>query len=191
MTTTISEGNVSWTFEDPWIATKYDDWSFYRNQFQRCADSKAMDLLALEPGRRALWMIEAKDYTFERRSDQKEPLWVEVGRKARDTLAGVLAASVSAVDQERDMARGMCTAARVRVVLHMEQPTNPSKLFPQSFDPADLQQKLRQQARAIDPRARVVDHNTPGLPWSAAWTPTRSAPSPTPYHPPGRLAHHE
>ena len=48
--TDVREGNVVWTFDDEWLAAKYDDWAFYRNQFNGCADgSKAMDILALPP----------------------------------------------------------------------------------------------------------------------------------------------
>jgi hypothetical protein len=45
---------------------------------------------------------------------------------------------------------------RIRVVLHLEQPTKHSKLFPRPIDPAWVEQKLKQLLKAIDPHPKVV-----------------------------------
>ena len=61
MTTTITEEGLAFNFPDGWEATKYDNWAYYRNQFQNTCDSKAVDILALEPGGgTTLWIIEIK-----------------------------------------------------------------------------------------------------------------------------------
>ena len=57
----ITEGQLTFQFPGDWKATKFDDWSFYRNQFQSvCSGSKAVDLLAIER-RVCSWHIEVKD----------------------------------------------------------------------------------------------------------------------------------
>lgn len=172
--TAITEGRVTWTFKAGWAASKYDDWAHYKNQFQKCAGgSKAVDVVAQDPAADlTLWLIEAKDFTTEERDPEKEDLWLEVGKKARDTLAGLVATAIYASDaSEKALAAAFLRAQRLRVVLHLEQPTTNSKLFPQSFDPADLQIKLKQVLKPIDAHPKVVDHTTAGLPWGAAWTP--------------------
>ncbi len=169
--TTLREGRVSWTFGDGWTATKYDDWSFYRNQFTGLAGgSKAVDILALDPDIEVLWMVEAKDFTTEPRDRSKPELWLEVAQKVRDTLAGIVAAACVTCD-EQALARSLLGAKKLRVVLHLEQPSKPSKLFPQSYDPADILDKLRVAVRAVDAHPRVVDTKSKGLPWTAEWTP--------------------
>lgn len=169
--TTLREGRVSWMFGDGWTATKYDDWSFYRNQVTGLAGgSKAVDVLALDPDIEVLWMVEAKDFTTEPRDRSKPELWLEVAQKVRDTLAGIVAAACVTCD-EQALARSLLGAKKLRVVLHIEQPSKPSKLFPQSYDPADLLDKLRGAVRAVDPHPRVVDTKSKRLPWTSEWTP--------------------
>jgi len=169
--TTIREGRVSWTFGADWLTTKYDDWSIYRNQLNRFAGgSKAVDILALDRPSGVLWMIEAKDFTTEPRDPAKPELWLEVAQKVRDTLAGIMATACVPCD-ERALARTLRDVYKLRVVLHIEQPTKRSKLFPQSYDPADLLDKLKKAVRPVDPHPRVVDATSTGLPWTAEWTP--------------------
>ena len=171
--TTIQEGRVSWTFTPvrDWKVEKYDNLPFYRRQFANVAGgTKAVDVLALQRPGKVLWMIEAKDFTTERRDGTKPPLWLEVAQKARDTLAGVMAAACTECE-DQPVARDFRKSEKLRVVLHLEQPSRPSKLFPRSYDPADLQQKLRSLLRAIDPHALVVDARNTNVPWSSSWTP--------------------
>ena len=59
--TEIEEGDLKFSFPDHCEAGKYDEWSFYRKQFQSVADgSKAVDILCLSDD--AAWLIEFKDY---------------------------------------------------------------------------------------------------------------------------------
>lgn len=170
---TMREKNVVWTFPDGWLTAKFDDWAFYRKQFQDCADgNKAMDILALPPAADVLWMIEAKDYRRHRRDPEKGSLPMEIAQKARDTLAGLLAASSNGADSERHFARAAVRAKQIRVVLHLEQATKPSKLFPRAVDPADVKQRLKRLLRPIDPHPIVMDSNTLArTPWTTAWLP--------------------
>ncbi len=171
MTTTIVEGRVTWTFAAGWHASKYDAWAYYREKFQGLVpETKAVDIVAFDPRSQVLWLIEAKDYTTERRSRAKPPIWDEVAAKARDTLAGIFATALCGQEEEQALAQMFLRATSVRVVLHLEQPTNPSKLFPRSYDPADLLDKLRGRMKAVDAKALVVDCRSNKPSWSAGWT---------------------
>lgn len=168
----IREGQIEWTFDAAWSATKYDDWAFYRRQYQSCAGGpKAVDILALSGDDSTLWMIEAKDYRRNRREAGKGSLPQEVAQKAHDTLAGVLAAAMNAVDDEKAFARRAVGAGKVRVVLHLEQPRRPSKLFPVAFDPADVRQQLKRLVRAIDAHPVVMATTSTWPYWATTWAP--------------------
>ena len=59
--TNITEGDLTFSFPDRCQASKYDDWSFYRKQFQAVAgESKAVDILCVKGN--TSWLIEIKDY---------------------------------------------------------------------------------------------------------------------------------
>ena len=165
--TEIREGDLTFSFPNHCEAGKYDDWSFYRNQFQSVAGgSKAVDVLCLAHG--VAWLVEVKDY---RKHPRTKPidLWEEVARKARDTLSGLAAASANADDaDEQAFARRALKMRGWRVALHLEQPNAASRLRPRAVDPASVKSKLRRGLKAIDAHPAVVDRQTPhpGIPWT-------------------------
>lgn len=170
----LTEDKLAYDFPVTWQVTKYDDWAFYRNQFQNsCTGNKAMDFLGFDPVEQTLWMIELKDYRqFQRTKDNKISLWDEVSLKARDTLAGLFAAKVEAGHADHVFALQSLNAAKLRVVLHLEQPVTHSKLFPRAYDPADIQQKIKQLVKPIDAHPRVVElQNMAHVPWTAVSLP--------------------
>jgi len=146
---------------------QYDEWSFYRNRFKdACGGNKAIDLLVMNPDDQTLWLIEVKDYRLHRREKVIE-LWNEIALKSRDTLAGLVAVRFNGEEPERTDALRSLGSRNLRVVFHLEQPTKHSKLFPRSFDPAKIQQKLRQIVKPIDPHALVVERNQmERVPWA-------------------------
>ena len=162
----IREGDLTFSFQDPCEASKYDKWSFYRKQFQSVAGgSKAVDVLCLVDD--AAWLLEIKDY----RKHQREnpiPLGKEVALKVRDTLSGLAAASANANDDdEKALARRALAIRRWRVALHLEQPSESSRFRPIAFDPANIKKKLRQVLKAIDAHPTVVDRQRQhGIPWT-------------------------
>lgn len=162
---TITEDGLEFLFPNDWHVSKYDDWSFYRNQFQSsCGGAKAVDIVAKSPDR-SIWLIEIKDYRRHPRTKAIE-LPEEVACKVRDTLAGLVAARCNANDaDERSRARHVLDGQRIRVILHLEQPARHSKLFPRAIDPADVQQKLKQLVRAFDPHPKVVDRGDETIGW--------------------------
>lgn len=168
MSTTIAEGALTFTFAAGAEATKYDDWSFYRNQFQRgCfTGNKAVDLLC--EFNRSAWLIEVKDYRVHPRTKAVD-LADEVAIKVRDTLAGLLAASVGAKDKDEcGFARRMVRAQRMRVVCHIEQPAKSSRLRPRVIEPDKLKLKLRTLLKAIDAHPIVTDRSSMDatVPWA-------------------------
>jgi hypothetical protein len=162
----ITEDKLTFKFPSTWKAIKYDDWSFYLNQFQKvCGGAKAVDILAIAPDK-CLWAIEVKDYRQHIRTKVVE-LADEVACKARDTLAGLFAAHVNANDvDEKRFAGEALASGRIRVVLHLEQPSKQSKLFPRAIDPANVKQKLKGLLKAIDPHPDVLEMGRMG---TVAW----------------------
>ena len=163
----ITEGALTFHFPDGWQATKFDTWSFYRNQFQRvCGGTKAIDILAIDSDSR-LWAIEVKDYREHPRAKTID-LADEVARKVCDSLAALVAASVNANDtDEKELSRAALACNRIRVVLHLEQPKHHSKLFPRVYNLANVTQNLKQLIKAIDPHPRVMETGSLGNPgWS-------------------------
>lgn len=165
----LEEQQLACDFPDAWEVTKYDDWAFYRNQFQSsCAGNKAMDFLGLDPASNILWMVEMKDYRRGPRDEDKIHLWDEIAIKARDTLAGLFAAKMETGHADHAFAKASFRAMKLRVVLHLEQPKSHSRLFPRAFDRADVQQKIKQLVKPIDAHPVVVElHDMSRVPWTA------------------------
>lgn len=163
----ITEGQLQFDFPDGWLATKFDEWSFYVNQFQSvCGGAKAVDVIAIEPNV-CLWKIEAKDYRQHRRTKTID-IAEEIAVKSRDSLAAIMAAQANANDaDEKQMARRAVRCPRIRIVLHLEQPPKHSKLFPRAIDPAKVKQRLKQLIKAIDPHPLVLEI---GRMQGVAWT---------------------
>jgi len=167
--TVITEGSLTFTFNVGCIASKYDDWSFYRNQFQQvCGREKAVDIICVENNN--IWLIEVKDY---RRPNTKKVvnLHKALAQKVRDTLAGLVAAQCNANDHaEKQFAQDSLRTSRIHLVFHIEQPAKVSRLFPRAVDPADLKQKLKGQLKAIDAHPKIVNQHSPmaHMPWTVA-----------------------
>jgi Holliday junction resolvase-like predicted endonuclease len=158
----IEEGDLRFTFAAGWEAQKYDDWVFYKSQFQKvchlCNGIKGVDIVAHNDG--TAWLVEVKDYRRNPRS-KKVGLVDEVAKKVFDTLAGLVAAKNRANDaSEKAMASAILACRNIRVVLHLEQASRGSKLFPKIYDPADLKKGLKIQLKAIDPHPEVLDKAT-------------------------------
>ena len=119
--TRLTEGRLAHTFNTGWIATKYDNWSFYQNHFKdSCAGNKAVDFVALESSSKTLWLIELKDYRQHRRQ-KSIALHEEIAMKVRDSLAGLFAAARYRSDHtEKDVAKACLSAKLIRIVLHLE-----------------------------------------------------------------------
>lgn len=160
--TTLTEGNLAFAFPGDWEASQYDEWAFYRNQFQRVVASKAVDFVCVAG--QSTWLIEVKDYRSHSRT-KASMLHDEVAAKVRDTLAGLAAAAANASDAaERQVARRALAKRRWRVVLHLRQSIVATRFKPNPIDPTVVQAKLRRAVRSIDPHPLVVEGDA-GVPW--------------------------
>ncbi|MCT7965447.1 hypothetical protein NG799_03760 [Laspinema sp. D1] len=162
----IQVDSLTFSFPDSWEVSKYDEWAFYRNQFQKMRPGiQGVDLIAIHGG--VIWLIEAKDYRQYPRTKEVE-LTEEVANKVFCTLAAMLPAKLNASDSsERNFAAQVVRGQRLRVVLHLEQPLKHSILFPRAIDPSKVQLKLRTLIKPIDPHPKVVESTQmQGLPWT-------------------------
>jgi hypothetical protein len=133
---------LGFDFPPSWLASKFDKWGFYRNQFQRIKSGiKAVDLIALSHD--TAWIIEFKDYRVHPRTKTVD-IHQEFANKVLHTLSALLPAKVNANDiSEQDFAAKALRATQLRLVLHLEHPVKHSKLFPRAINPANVQLKLR------------------------------------------------
>lgn len=167
--TVLIEGRLRFEFGTSCLAEKYDDWSFFRNQFQNtCGGAKAVDMVCVAAN--TCWLIEIKDYRLHKRTKPQD-LGDEVSIKVRDTLAGLMAAKMNANQAtEKHFAKKATSSKWLKVVLHLEQPEKHSKLRPHAIDPAAVKQSLKRQLRAIDAHPSIVNQNT--LSANMTWTVT-------------------
>lgn len=167
--TVFSEGRLQFTFGASCLAEKYDDWAFFRNQFQKtCGGAKAVDFICLS--RNTSWLIEVKDYRQHKRTKPQD-IGDEIAIKVRDTLAGLVAAKVNATNSdEKNFAKKALHNKTIKVVLHLEQPEKHSRLFPRAIDPASVTQALKQRLKAIDAHPSIVNKNS--LSVNMDWTVT-------------------
>lgn len=160
----IDVDGLKFDFAENWQVSKYDGWSYYRNQFVKQFDGiKGVDLLAITPNKVTV-LIEVKDY---RHPDTVKPseLPQAVANKVFYTLAALLPCSLLANDaNEQAFAKNVLHSKELRVVLHMEQPRAHRPLV----DPADILQKLRRLIRAVDAHPKVVSMQNNPLPWTVS-----------------------
>lgn len=117
----ITEEALTFDFQPGWDAEKYDDWVFYKKQFEKvchlCKGIKAVDIVAY--GNNKAWLIEVKDYKIHRRTKPID-LADEVAKKVFDTLSGLVAAKYNAADQqEQSMANHILNKCTIKVILHL------------------------------------------------------------------------
>lgn len=164
----INVDGIIFEFPAGWQVSKFDDWQYYRRHFARMADGiKGIDLLALFPRKKEIWLIEVKDFRRGRR-EKELSLDKEIFLKVMDTLAALLPAATNATsDSEKNFAVLSMKARKIHIVFHGEQSMHPSRLFPYAYTKADLLKKLRKMFRAIDPHPYIADsRNMPSaLPW--------------------------
>jgi hypothetical protein len=162
----LPEGRLTFTFAAGAIASKYDEWSHYRNQFNSAfGGTKAVDMVYAD--QRVGWLIEVKDYREHRRTKTID-LADEIAAKVRDTLAGLVSAQLYANDaDEQRVAKLLLRCRQLRIVLHLEQPAKHSKLRPRAIDPAAVLIKLRPLVKAVDAHPCVVDQHSlkPEMSW--------------------------
>lgn len=153
---------LTFTFPQGWQASKYDEWSFYRNQFAKQGDGiKAVDVVALAPTNTA-FLIEVKDYRHPN-TEKPSQLPEAIANKVLHTLAAMLPAKLHANDPvEQQLAATILGCASLCVIAHIEQQPRHHHVV----DLADIKQKLRRLLRAVDAHPNVVSMSQMnGLGW--------------------------
>ncbi len=170
MSTVVDEGRLRFTFGDGWIVEKYDGHREYRNGIGKLPGSKAVDVVASNPGQ-GLLLIEVKDFRDHRIENKLrvgEDLATELGQKVRDSVAGMVGALRNSsepgqwqphvghlVDRNRD----------VRVLLWLEE----DRPYPSAVEErnhkarqASLVKEIKKACRWLTPRAFVVSRASYG-----------------------------
>lgn len=152
MSVVVKVDTLTFTFPAGWVAEKFDDSNFYRNQFSRQFNGiKAIDLLALSPEGTA-YFIEVKD---SRHPNAIKPsdLADSIAKKVMMTLAALLPAKHRANEpMEKVFAANILGCLDYKVIAHLEVP----RADQLGIDPANVQMKLRQLLRAVDCHVKVV-----------------------------------
>lgn len=162
---TLNVDGLNFTFPRTWQASKYDEWSFYREQFAKQGNGiKAIDVLALSDAGQA-FLIEVKDYRHPE-AEKPSQLPEVIATKVLHTLAAMLPAKLHGNDPaEQQLAASILTCASLKVIAHIEQPRKHRPVV----DLADIKQKLRQLLRAVDAHPKIVSMaNMGGLDWTVA-----------------------
>ncbi|MCX4239824.1 hypothetical protein [Paraliomyxa miuraensis] len=139
MPQTIVEGALELELGDDWnVVCKWDGSDAYRQGIQKLTgvyksrgsrereDCKAVDVIAFSESHGKILMIEIKDFR-EHRIENKErikngELFVEVGCKARDTIAGICGAARNGDDADLSvLAARLASQTRLTVVLWLEE----------------------------------------------------------------------
>ncbi len=166
----MTEGKLIFEFPNNWQAIKYHETTFYQKHFQKLAESKAVDFVACEiGGNDELWLIELKDYRIHRRTKVGD-LFLEIASKVRDTLASLYLAQRKEEVDVHNFVKMAAAKKRMRIVLHLEQPQRPSKLYPLAVERNNAQIKLRQQVQVVDRHAIVCE--LAKMPPQCKWTVT-------------------
>jgi hypothetical protein len=170
------EGALTFSFPNSWRVCRPERSSFYNRHFANfCGGCKEVDFVAFDPLAATVWLIEVKDYQAHARVKELD-LADELAQKTRDVLAMLLVArlrdnGISTPDrlQLGDFWKAAYPATELRVILHCELPPVPSKLFPGIRDAANLQTKLSQKLRSIDPHTLFTNRQLAhALPWTVA-----------------------
>lgn len=166
MSTEVDVDGRIFVFEGDWSVTKYDEWAFHRNQMSS-SEAKAVDMVASTAD--DAYLVEVKDYTHpETDRVPLEELPLTVAQKARDTLAGLVAAQRRASGEEASFAADALRRAHLHVVLHVELPLGKGgRLRDRERVLALLRTSLRTKVRGIDPHAAVTSHLVPHPRWGS------------------------
>lgn len=141
--------NLIFDFPTSWEAMQHDaSQSFYRKKYKQFADSKRVDIVAIDTFQHVLWLIEVKDYRAFPKRD-KGDIYSIIAQKVKDTLSCLLVAAYQ--KGKNSFEYHAIRQEKIRIVFHLEQPRKPSKLYPQLIDWSNGRQKLKQTLRVVDP----------------------------------------
>ncbi len=169
------EGRFRFIFEAGYEVCRVECSEFYARRAQNfCNGCKEMDFILYHPRKKELWLIEVKDYQFNRRPSVPD-LCERLCYKLRDTLSLLKIAAIRAPQEYpeegislRDMARMSEQAHKIRVAYTIELGT--SGLIPPSHLLVGIKELVYRQVRFIDPKMMCLPITKSGGvgPWSIA-----------------------
>ncbi len=99
----FEEGALRFSFGERWRVEKYDEHRDYRRKIGKLEGTRAVDFVGLHDAR-SLFLIEVKDFRGSRIENKDRlasgELISEIGHKARDTIAGLVAAHRTSSEPE-------------------------------------------------------------------------------------------
>ena len=171
MSRIIVEGELELEIGDEWdVALKWDDCSAYRRGIQTLDSCKAVDVLVFSRARGELMMIELKDFRSHRIENKDRirdgALFVEVGHKVRDTIAGVCGAARKGDDAELlEISALLGARTPLTVVLWLEEDAHrfrgPS--LRSRVDSDAMTRSLKSRLRWLTPYVLVCSRRGPTL----------------------------
>lgn len=167
----IKVERFTFEFPDEWPVKKYDDCSFYREQFGEPEDIKAVDVLAIGED---LFIIEAKDFRGYRIANKKRmadnELVLELAKKIRDTVAVLFGAHRFGNLELAEFCNYLFVrnSGPIKVILLLEQDRPPTghKSF-KAIRPA-LLTAIKQRLRYLNAHCNL--HNCADVPDHYGWT---------------------
>lgn len=182
----ITEGKLSFTFDDDWTTVKYDDHRDFtkgihklngkiegsdhsgkndagKNATEASVGTKAVDILGVFQN--TLYLIEIKDFREHRIENKKRikngALALEVAVKVRDTIAGMVGASRQGSDLEtwKGFVKPLLnTSHPIQVILFLEEdPDAPDTT-------RTLTDELKRRLQWLTPRVMVANRTKNRLP---------------------------
>ncbi len=167
------EQHQRFTFDDrKWVVVKYDEHRDFLERIAKLQGTKAVDFVALHNGEDGdLYWIEVKDfrgYRIENRPRLSSgELALEVGRKVRDSVAGVAGAYSSSGEWEEwkpFMKAAWRRRCKIRVLLCLEEDDMPGPAARRQ-NAAQVQVRLlKETLRWLTARVCVIGQSIGGLP---------------------------
>lgn len=165
----FDEESLHFEFDDAWQVVHYDDEPVFHRGIKRVQGTHDVDFIALRAGKQ-LFFIEVKDFRGYRIQNKKRisngELAELVAQKVRDTVAALVGARRSKVDDEtwRELTRALEPGHAVRVVLWLEEdPPSGRRDIRADSRRSILQKDIEKRLSWLDVRAMVESRNT-GLP---------------------------
>lgn len=152
--TTLIEKDLQFEFPTGWLASKFDEWEFYR-AIQKLTP-KGMDFVALSPSNE-LHFIEVKDYRHpEHEEIPLNKLPSEIAGKCLGTSAGIFLARLKASNsEEKSFAVKASKADSIHVTFHVMLPKQRGRLSNPQQVLILLRSKIRQTILNVDPHLKV------------------------------------
>lgn len=174
MPTEVLVDGSYFTFASGWEVQKLDEWPEQAKLTAVPFQAKACDLVALRDGE--LWLVEAKDYTYEAAVVPKDLAQI-VGLKVFSSLAILHAVARWGSGERQEFCERALAVDEARVCLAVELPDGGRKLQGVERPLAELKSALRPVMKKLNVHRPVISnrHFMDGVPWTIRRDPSTRA----------------